>query len=165
MQLRFPKHLPQFLLSLFLVAPACSGTSAPDTGETQNPPTASAADLSAWLKAGYYKSWHCEPMPHPQGPNGVHGDNRVCSNDVLAAASDQAEYPVGSASVKELYNNGAVYGHSVSVRIKTGSSGDAWYWHENGYSGTGLPVCVGCHKQAGSGGTYTGHDFVFIRVK
>ena len=131
--------------------------------DPQTPPQGGAA-LTSWLSAGYYKSWHCEAAQHPAGLHGAHGANRVCSNNVLAAAGATGEFPVGSASVKELYSGTNVVGYAVSLRIKTGATGDSWYWNENGFGGVGVGGCTGCHSLAGSGGTYYGRDFVFIRV-
>lgn len=134
------------------------------TDDPQTPPQGGAA-LMSWLAAGYYKSWHCEAAQHPPGPHGAHGNNRVCSNNVLAGTGGSGEFPVGSASVKELYGGGTtVAGYAVSLRIKTGPTGDSWYWYENGFGGVGVGGCTGCHSLAGSGGTYIGRDFVFVRV-
>ncbi len=134
-------------------------------GDPQLPPVTGGKDLTDWLQAGFYKTWHCEAMPHPAGKHGAHGTNRICSNDVLAAASDRAEYPVGSASVKELYSGASISGYAVSERIKAGAGGDSWYWNEYGFGSVGNPSCTGCHSLAGSGGDYIGHDFVFVKVK
>lgn len=131
--------------------------------DPQTPPQGGAA-LTSWLQAGYYKSWHCEAAQHPPGPHGAHGNNRVCSNNVLAGTGGSGEFPVGSASVKELYSGANVVGYAVSLRIKTGPQGDSWYWNENGFGGVGVGGCTGCHSLAGSGGTYIGRDYVFVRV-
>lgn len=131
--------------------------------DPQTPPQG-GAPLMSWLAAGYYKSWHCEAASHPAGLHGAHGTNRVCSNNVLAGTGGSGEFPVGSASVKELYSGSNVVGYAVSLRIKTGPNGDSWYWYENGFGGVGISGCTGCHSLAGSGGTYYGRDFVFIRV-
>lgn len=131
--------------------------------DPQTPPQG-GAPLMAWLNAGYYKSWRCEAAAHPAGPNGAHGTNRVCSNNLQAGTGGSGEFPVGAASVKELYSGTNVVGYAVSLRIKTGPSGDSWYWYENGFGGVGITSCTGCHSKAGSGGTYIGRDFVFVRV-
>lgn len=131
--------------------------------DPQTPPQG-GAPLMAWLSAGYYKSWHCEAAAHPAGPNGAHGTNRVCSNTLQAGTGGSGEFPVGSASVKELYSGSNVVGYAVSLRIKTGPNGDSWYWYENGFGGVGISSCTGCHSKAGSGGTYIGRDYVFVRV-
>ena len=133
------------------------------SGDPQTPPQGGAA-LVDWLKAGYYKSWHCEAAPHPAGQFGAHGVNRVCSNNLQAGTGGSGEYPVGSASVKELYSGANVVGYAVSLRIKAEPGGNSWYWYENGFGGVGVSGCTGCHSLAGSGGAYYGRDFVFIRV-
>lgn len=146
------------------LAGGVSGDMASSTGDDPQTPPQGGAALTSWLQAGYYKSWHCEAAQHPAGLHGAHGANRVCSNNVLAAAGTTGEFPVGSASVKELYSGTNVVGYAVSLRIKTGPTGDSWYWNENGFGGVGVGGCTGCHSLAGSGGTYYGRDFVFIRV-
>jgi hypothetical protein len=136
-----------------------------DGGAAQVPPTTAAA-LSAWLSTRAYESWHCEPAPHPARPFGAHGVNRICSNDLLAAHG-AGEYPVGAASVKELYSGGVVTAHAVAVHHRAGTTGDAWYWYEGvgpnaSYQGVGIGICTGCHSLAGNG--RPGHDFIYTQV-
>ncbi|NJK32822.1 MAG: hypothetical protein HC927_10670, partial [Deltaproteobacteria bacterium] len=72
----------------------------------------------------------------------------------LAASLEagNAEHPVGSATVKELYGDGdAVLGYSVMVKLEAGAEGDGWYWYEE-YQGNvyadeqGAGLCTGCHS-------------------
>ena len=92
------------------------------------------------------------------------GASYIVQLRLQAGTGGSGEFPVGAASVKELYSGTNVVGYAVSLRIKTGPSGDSWYWYENGFGGVGITSCTGCHSKAGSGGTYIGRDFVFVRV-
>lgn len=129
----------------------------------QTPPMGGAR-IEPWLAQGLYKQWHCEGAPHPPRPPSPHGTDRICSNDLASAAAGGGEYPVGAASVKELYDGGGrVFGYSVSRRISVGAGGQHWYWYERigqgGVNeGTGIGVCTGCHSGAAK-------DFVFTQVR
>lgn len=134
----------------------------------QTPPTTGRADLEAWLAAGHYRAWHCEPAPHTSRPPSPHGTDRICSNDVLSA-STAGTFPVGSAAVKELFASpGAPTGYAVYVKLTDGTDGASWYWYERigarqvadgpGASGTARSICVGCHASAP-------RDFVFTQVR
>lgn len=156
---------------------ATDGSAADDGGATdlsELPPTESAAALEAWIAGGYYKSWACEAMPHPSRPPSGHSPNRVCSNRT-ASAHDAGEYPVGAASVKELYDTTgqSIVGYAVARKMAVGG-GESWYWYERldsagvianglGTSGTPKTVCAGCHKRAGT--STFGHDMVFTQVR
>lgn len=176
---------------------ACSASSSPPSlapdaaaaadaalDPTQTPPTTGFADVDGWLAGGAYKSWHCQPAPLPPASPSPHGIARECSN-ALAAAHDAGEYPVGTAGVVELYDDGGVtvIGHAVDLHTAPGASGDTWYLFErnttepdaslegspglvvDGPGAMGTPAydrCVGCHSSAGVG--YKGHDFVFTQV-
>jgi hypothetical protein len=150
-------------------------------GDAQTPPTNGADELEAWLEQGDYKSWACETVEHPQMKVSPHGTNRVCSNDLAmgfdGSASD--ERPIGTASVKEVYDDtSALVGYAVGVKIAAESQGGRnWYWYErvrenvvvDGLGDTGLAksVCVGCHAAAGSDTKHavTGSaDFVYLQV-
>ena len=137
-------------------------------GPSDQRPPVGTADLEAWLAAGSYKAWHCETAAHPARPPGAHGTNRVCSNDLLSA-STSGDFPVGAASVKELYSGASVTGYTVAVRVAAGAGGDKWWWYEragsgapfaNGLGDSGSPksVCVSCHSGAA-------RDFVYTQVK
>jgi hypothetical protein len=118
--------------------------------------------LDPWLAAGHYKSWKCEPAPVNARSGSPHGRTRICSND-LASRHGAGPYPVGAASVKEIYYGGRIGVYAVSVKISPGTTGNAWYWYEqNDMEGVGAPGCAGCHSRAERGG---GHDYVYIQVK
>ena len=130
--------------------------------EAQRPPPR-RADLEAWLAKGFYKAWRCEPAPHDARPPGAHGRNRICTNDLLATSPGPGDFPIGAASVKELWDQSAISGLTVAVRVAPGAGGGSWYWYERlGNSviadGTGVGLCVGCHGGAP-------RDFVYTVVK
>jgi hypothetical protein len=161
---------------------SAGGQALDPNGDEQTPPTTSAEDLEAWLEAGDYKSWACETAEHPQRKVSPHGSNRVCSNDVAAAFGGSAseERPIGTASVKELYDdNASLVGYAVAVKVGERSNGGAnWFWYErigdqvpaNGLGSSGIPksVCVGCHVDAGSDADHDvggSSDFVYLQVQ
>jgi hypothetical protein len=124
-------------------------------------PARGAADLPRWLAAAHYQGWHCEPAPHPARALSPHGVTRICSNDALRAAGDGA-FPVGAASVKEIFDGGRIAAYAVSRRVAAGQGGDGWYWFEGDASrasgnADGVPGCTGCHGQAP-------RDYVFTVV-
>lgn len=136
----------------------------PASPTSQVPPQERAA-LQRWLATGAYKMWHCEARVMDPRPNGAHGRNRVCSNEAVATHGDDRDpFPVGAASVKELYgsDDAAPTGYAVAVKVKPGDSGDDWYWSEGGLEGVGVSICVGCHAQAPRFG---GRDFVYVLVR
>ena len=166
---------------LFLSASACGSTT---STEMQVPPSGAAA-VDAWIAQGFYKSWHCEPAAHAARSPSPHGFNRICSNDKLSAAG-AGEYPVDSASVKELYDDAGkgIVGYAVFRHVAAGTSGTSWYFYEKvpltstaphdangvvadgmGGSGPAQTICVGCHQAAGSDSAHSGHDFVYTQVK
>src|SRR5215831_14008806 len=117
-----------------------------DLGDSQTPPRGGPL-IEPWIAQGFYRSWKCEPASHPSRALGAHGQNRVCSNDLLSAAG-AGEFPVGSASVKEIYSGADVAGYSVSRHTSAGTSGSTWYWYERVGAGgatdaQGAAVCVG----------------------
>src|SRR5262249_31206640 len=124
-------------------------------------PPANAADLEVWLTAAYYRSWRCEPAVHAPPPPSPHSLDRICQND-LASSHGAGEYPVGSASVRELYtDSGGLRGYSVNRHVSPGAGGATWYWYEavdgrvtaDGTGDSGVPktVCTACHSLAGTG--------------
>ncbi|MEQ1506200.1 MAG: hypothetical protein ABMB14_28465 [Myxococcota bacterium] len=154
---------------------SCPTASCPTAGDAQTPPQGDAA-MTAWIAGGAYLAWACEADPHPPRSPSPHGPNRICSNDLMSNHG-AGEYPVGSASVKELYDNtGAnIVGYAVSLHPVAGTTGADWYWYETtdaagliadglGDAGTPLTVCVGCHAGAGSDADHSGHDFVYTQV-
>jgi hypothetical protein len=150
-------------------------------GDAQTPPTTSAEDIEAWLAKGDYKDWACETVEHPQMKVSPHGTNLVCSNALAAGFEGGAddERPVGTASVKELYDDSSMLvGYAFGLKVDDESdAGNNWYWYErvaedvlaNGLGSSGPPksVCVGCHAGAGSDAMHdvTGSsDFVYLQV-
>ncbi len=123
--------------------------------------------MGAWLAAASYKNWKCEPTVMNARPNGAHGRNRICANDLMSSHGG-GPFPVGAAAVKELYGSGnEIIGHAVSRKVTSGTGGDAWYWYElTGTSvhadGVGVRLCTGCHTLAAERG---GNDFVYVQVK
>jgi hypothetical protein len=116
-------------------------------------PARGSTDIQTWLAAGYYLGWHCEAAPHPARPPGAHGVNRICTNDVMAAADGTGPFPVGAAAVKELVRGGSVAKWAVYRKVEAGSGGDTWYWYEGGKddfnaNGEGEDGCTGCHSGA-----------------
>ncbi len=150
-------------LALCLAIAACS--SKHEDRETHDHHDADASpaarNVAAWIEDKSYLTWSCEPEPHAARGTSEHGINRICSNDTLAASADGFLPPVGSASVKELYDEAGttIIGYAAAVRTSEGNSGDSWYWYERGErkhageeggaeSGMGLGECVSCHTAA-----------------
>jgi hypothetical protein len=165
---------PAALLALALPSCADVGSGAvPGTGpgDEQTPPTGAHA-VDAWLAEGHYLGWRCEPEAHPPRAGSGHRANRICSNDLLAEHGT-GEYPIGAASVKELYDDDDVTGYAVTLHFAPGG-GDAWYWFERtsdgliadgaGTSGAPNSTCASCHADAGMNGR-GGHDFVYTQVQ
>lgn len=160
-------HSRMVVASIVAFGAACTDPGSPPP---ENPPGAETnpdlppygdSQLSAWLAAGYYNSWSCEPAPHPARPPGAHGANRICSNSLLAASAN-GPYPIGAASVKELYRDGSLVGHAVGRKLATASEGASWYWYEAVRSdvvadGVDASLCSDCHDGAP-------RDFVFTHV-
>lgn len=172
--------------------PGTDTNNTPTTGgsgedETQVPPTTGTrTTMRAWLDAGHYKSWKCQPASHePLMPVSPHGKNRICSNAVLSAHGD-GEYPVDASAVKELYadDGTTIHGYAVYRHVKAGTDGGSWYWYEDvpddspvphdpdgvvadglGDSGKAMSICVSCHMATGLDADHPGHDFVYIQVK
>lgn len=145
-------------------------------GNAQTPPMGATA-ITAWLTQGHYRSWHCEMASHAARSPSPHETNRICSNDLLSSHGT-GEFPVGAASVKELFTASGTSpaGYAVALHVKAGTQGDSWYWYETlpgsgvvadglGDSGGAKSICVGCHVAAGSDAAHAGHDFVYTQVK
>jgi len=163
---------------------------APLASDDQTPPNTDRAAVEPWLAAGSYKNWACEIDPHPQMKVSPHGMNKICSNDLEANFSGAAgsERPVGSAAVKELYDDSAqLVGYAVAVKVKAASdAGAGWYWYERvplssaaphnskgivadglGSAGTASTICVGCHVAAALDDTHSltkSGDFVYDQI-
>jgi hypothetical protein len=155
-------------------------------GDAQTPPSTNGDDVEAWLEKGEYKRWACEKQEHPQMKVSPHGYNLVCSNDLAAGFAGDVtdERPVGTASVKELYDDASkLVGYAVGVKVKaTSDAGGGWYWYERisgpdnkktvpadglGDTGTAKSICTACHSAAGADGMHSvtgSSDFVYLQV-
>ncbi len=132
----------------------------------QTPPMGQAA-IEPWLAALHYQGWACETQISPVRLNGAHGRHRICSNQLVMGSTSGA-FPVGAASVKELFDSGdKPNGWAVGLKIAPGTGHDTWYWYERtGRLATLRPVADGvaagncgpsCHAKAP-------RDNVFIRA-
>ena len=128
-------------------------------------------ELFEYLTSGGYKQFPArESKNHPTtGPHAKQGwPVRVFVNGILdnsmKAANDS--HPVGSGTVKEMYNaDGNLQGWAVMLKTQADSDGGkGWFWYEvtsttDGSSpvgiGNGIPLCFGCHA--------IGKDYVLTR--
>ena len=154
---------------------SCGGTAQP-APDPQLPPTAGYDQIEPWFRAGFYQQWHCEPDVHEGRSPVPPGKTRICSNELLSAAG-AGDYPVGAASLRELYDAAGanVVGFSVQRKVAAGNSAAAWYWYDRvpldsglahdprgvAVDGTGDTVavqetCTACHLQAGAGWSRSG---------
>ena len=111
------------------------------------------ADLLLWVMAGNYTEWAAEAAQHPSaGPHFT--AVRTFVNDVALTSLEagNAEHPVGSALVKELYGNAPeIGGWAVMIKTQPGPGADTWYWYE-WFQGTtyadanGIGGCANCHS-------------------
>ena len=115
--------------------------------------------LFKYLQDGKYKDFYSESQIHPSA--GPHDNVKVFFNSLLEASMKKGskEHPRGSASIKEQYKDGSLYGWSVSVKVADeGNYGEGWYWFEVvsttdigevKYDGVGDKFCSGCHIAGG----------------
>ena len=110
-------------------------------------------ELSQFLHAGSYRSFPGEPAVHPStGPHG--GGVRTYLNPSLQASlvGGSAQHPVGAAAVKELYDDDALIGWAVLVKVQEdGPEDQRYYWFEElnnkvVISGRDKSVCTNCHS-------------------
>jgi hypothetical protein len=123
----------------------------------QRPPHGGQQAVEDWLAAGYFHSWRCEGVISPPRLTGNHGRHRICSNDLLLASAT-GPYPVGAASVKELFTtDDAPNGFAVGLKVSEGEGPQTWYWYERRGTnpagkplaqGLGVPDCAVCHGLA-----------------
>ena len=136
-----------------------------DPGTPQRPP-AGSAEMEAWLARSFYEQWSCEVGVSAPRLSGNHGRHRICSNQALLDSSG-GPYPVGAASVKQLYTTtDQTNGFAVGVKVQEGEGPNTWYWYERRGAlstagllaqGVGVPDCTVCHLTAP-------RDYVFIRA-
>jgi hypothetical protein len=110
--------------------------------------------ILAFLRDGKYKEWRAESAVHDS--KGPHGKVRSYYNPKLAEAIEaEAEtFPIGSISVKELYNadGKTLVGYALEAKNSDLPHGKGWLWYEgfapefHQYYGLGLTTCVSCHK-------------------
>jgi hypothetical protein len=133
-----------------------------DPGSSQRPPRGAEA-LAAWLEQKHHLAWRCEEKVSQPRLTGNHGRHRICSNEIVRETG-AGPFPVGAASVKELWGAGAMpVGFAVGLKVEAGEGTNTWYWYERRADalladGTGLPQCAVCHVQAP-------RDYVFIRAE
>jgi len=124
-------------------------------------PPRGEADIEPWIDAGHYLAWRCEPVPVEVRLGSPHRpQTRTCSNQ-LALAPGTGEFPVGAASVKEMYDDaGEIMGYGVSRKVELGGA-PGWYWYERlrernpNADGMNEGSCPGCHAGAA-------RDFTFV---
>lgn len=151
-----------------------AGCPAATAGDENTPPTGTAASIDAWLAKGDYTkgTWKCEAAPRSEMPTGAspHAKVRVCSN-AKASAYASGTFPVGAATVKELYKADGTTrdGTAISHKVAAGTGGETWYWYEK-QGGAEIAnsvnnrICVGCHSKAGASPN-PGGDYTFTIVK
>lgn len=114
------------------------------------------ASLHDFLKTDGYGAWAAESAVHDSP---IHGKVLVFANPTLDASlkAGNASHPMGSASVKELYDADGATLKGWAVMIKTqadSDGGNGWYWYETTdltsaanptISGKGDATCTGCH--------------------
>lgn len=156
-----------------------------DGGDTLRPlpdmtiPPSSGAELDDWLADGFYQDWTCDPAPHPSQLV-AQGRVRVCSNALLLDGPTSGDYHAGSASVKEILDDGDhVIGHAVALRGRPDPGATGWYFYARVQPGSQVMLgaapdargvvadgwgdaqgnaqyaCAGCHAQAPRDFVYT----------
>jgi hypothetical protein len=133
--------------------------------------------IQAFITAGDYKSWHCEPAAVAKRGPSPHGvSSRVCSNDALSATAAGANFPKDSAAVKEINLMDGKTGYAYYRKTQDDSAaGMGWYYWETSppapmpVAAQGAPGCVGCHSAAGMDDMMHlkeigARDFVYVQV-
>lgn len=121
----------------------------------------SRAGLETFLQDRGYATWRAEPGTRESVA--AHGARvRVFFNDALVTSIEAGNqtHPVGSATVKELYESDGqtIRGHALDVKVTEGAGPDTWIFYEGftnrdePFYGKGHPTCQGCHA--------SGTDFV-----
>lgn len=147
--------------AVLLVVSACGGGG---SAETEDIPEM-AGDLSTsreaiaeLVRGSGYRSWVGDPAVRGALENSPHGKVRVFFNEPLVSSlrAGNASHPVGSATVKELYEADGVTlsGHAVDIKVASGTAADTWLYYEgfapsyaNPFYGRGLSTCTGCHSR------------------
>lgn len=150
------------------------------------PPRGHAA-IAPWLNFGSYRMWSCQRAPHPAPIPSAHAYTRVCLNAQWINTLPSQPFPVGAASVKELYDASlrTITGFAVMLKVGPGNTPADWYWYQRVPAGSMNPmlpvpitpegivadgvadrpgnertICASCHSTAGEVGR-TGHHFGF----
>lgn len=155
----------RLLLVCLLVACADAPIDYGDVTDDPQLPPRGELDIEPWLAQQHFLTWRCETAVHDTAGNSAHRPrNRICSNSVLAAAiASGGELPIGSVSVKELYDaSDVLMGYGVSRKVELGAGGTGWYWYEKHSNrlfadGAGDGSCPICHADAA-------RDFTFVVV-
>lgn len=138
-----------------------------DAGSVEQLPPEGDAELRPWLAEEHYLDWTCQPSVGP-GADGSHGPRRICHNHLLATALSGEPLPVGSAVVKEIYDeNDARTGTAVMRKVSAAEGGAAWYFYERlgdfiTADGRDQVACTFCHAGAADQG---GREMVFVDVE
>jgi hypothetical protein len=142
-------------------------------GDSETPATGDPQRVADWLASGAYRSWRCESVAHEARSPSPHGKNRVCNNRKIAEHG-AGEFPIGAASVKEIYDDlGALKAQAIGLKVGAGAA-SAWVWFEIGgrtvvkVNARGdtreASACSSCHAEAGIDREHSGHDFVYTIV-
>lgn len=158
------RHITVLFVSLLVAACGASdsggnasATAVPVGNDGTTGDFSTAASTGAFLFAGSYTMWRVEPAIHDSaGPHG--GGVRSYYNDKYADAwnADSFPMPVGSMSVKELYDGMEIDGWAAAIKTSEGSGKDTWTWYEvlnankdpmdYDFFGVAHPTCEGCHS-------------------
>jgi hypothetical protein len=148
---------------LVWVLAACGGSPAgSETVIANAPPPDDPSALLDWLDGGGHSEWRSTQV----FPTGDFGGAKIFFNDALEDSYAEARdaHPVGSAAVRELYEDDltSLRGYGLIRKTRDGASDpSAWFWYEAFDTPTGwsplvaehaAPGCTGCHAE--------GRDFV-----
>lgn len=116
--------------------------------------------LFKFLQDKKYSTFAAESMMHPS--SGPHGQVRTFVSDKITAAVVQGSaFPIGAATVKELFtSDGTLRGWAVSVKVNDEGGVEDWYWYENFSVTQNQPVADGTDETLCSGCHMAGQDMV-----
>jgi hypothetical protein len=149
--------------ALVVVVAACAAPAEVDDPALV-PPLDGQAAVEAWLDAGHYQAWRCQPAAHDAIAPSPHGRVRVCANAIAAAGVARVD---ASLALEIVDAAGAVVGRGVQRHTRPGDDGATWYWylrvpptsataHDDtglaadgwGFEGPPRDYCAACHAQA-----------------
>lgn len=160
--------LPLLIVIAAACTPAPPVTPPGDAGSVDQTPPEGDSAMQAWLDEEHHTDWTCQPEIGPGVEPSPHGRRRICHNDALVNALSGEPLPVGSAVVKEIYDdNDERTGTAVLVKAEDGTTGESWYWYERTgvftvADGRNALGCVGCHEGAANDG---GREMVYVTVE